>query len=317
MKITNKTRVFVSGGAGVIGTSLVNKLIEKGCEILVGDLKDMPEHWSDKTLYRKGDLNTLTKDEILGFQPEVIFHLAATFERSTESYEFWSENFHHNVSLSYHLMTLLKEIDSVKKIIFASSYLVYDPKLYLSNTKKSVACKLKESDPVLSRNLVGAAKLYHEMELRFLSQFFREKIGIVSARIFRGYGCGSRDVISRWIRSLLRKEAIEVFREENTFDFIFAEDSAEGLVRLAESDKASGVVNLGTGKSRSISEVLAVLKQYFPDMQIISVDTQIPFEASEADMSLFYDYTGWLPTHSIEEGILKIIDYEGRNLKED
>lgn len=206
MKITSENRVFVSGGAGVIGTALVNNLIERGCRVFVGDLKRQPKEWLGKVLYRQGDLNTLTADEVCSFQPDVFFHLAATFERSAESCEFWTENFHHNVALSYHLMTLLKDITSLKKVVYASSYLVYDPSLYLSQTCRNRATKLKESDPVLPRNLVGAAKLYHEMEARFLMQFYGDRFQTVYARIFRGYGCGSRDVISRWVRSLLKNE---------------------------------------------------------------------------------------------------------------
>jgi carbamoyl-phosphate synthase large subunit len=59
-----------------------------------------------------------------------VIHLAATFERSAESYEFWEENFRHNVRLSHHLMSLAKDAPSVKRVVFASSYLIYDPSLY-------------------------------------------------------------------------------------------------------------------------------------------------------------------------------------------
>ena len=74
------------------------------------------------------------------------------------------------------------------------------------------------------------------------------------ARIFRGYGCNSRDVISRWVRALLAGEPINVFRPEGIFDYIYAEDSAEGLIRLAESN-VTGIINLGTGRGRRVQEV--------------------------------------------------------------
>ena len=72
-----KKKVFISGGAGVIGTSLVNLLIrKKNYEIFVGDIKDKPQDFKNKILYRKGDLNFLTEDEIKNFQPEIFIHLA-------------------------------------------------------------------------------------------------------------------------------------------------------------------------------------------------------------------------------------------------
>ena len=195
MKIDKNTIVFVSGGAGVIGKELVKKLLNRNCQIYVGDLKPQPVEWIGKILYRQGDLNSLSKDEILSFQPDLFFHLAATFERSTESYEFWDENFHNNILLSHHLMTLLKDLQSLKKVIFASSYLIYNPDLYLSDMYTGKIYKLKETDQVLPRNLTGMAKIAHEIELRFLNNFKNKQFKFVSARIFRGYGKGSKDVI--------------------------------------------------------------------------------------------------------------------------
>ena len=62
--------------------------------------------------------------------------------------------------------------------------------------------------------------------------------GSVSARIFRVYGRGSRDVVSRWIRSLTQAPdlPLTVFRKEGRFDYVYAGDVAEGLLRLGASD---------------------------------------------------------------------------------
>ncbi len=104
------TRVFVSGGAGVIGLEMVAKLVERGAEVLVGDLQPRPDSFPRQVRYRRGDLNTLTLGELEAFGPEVFIHLAATFERSAETYEFWDENFWHNTRLSHHLMTLIRQL---------------------------------------------------------------------------------------------------------------------------------------------------------------------------------------------------------------
>lgn len=132
----------------------------------------------------------------------------------------------------------------------------------------------------------------------------------MSARIFRVYGRGSRDVISRWVRAGLKDEPIEVYGRNNRFDYIFADDVAEGLIRLAESEAAQGVINLGSGVARSIADVVAILQIELPGLQVQDRRSDDMVEASCADMTLFQQITGWLPNTSLEEGIKQIIAYE-------
>ena len=302
-------KVFVSGGAGVIGNSLVEKLLNAGARIFVGDLKPRPGNWPPDIRYRQGDLLHVTQSELWDFKPECFFHLAAAFERSTETYDFWEENDHHNVRLSHHLMTHLRDCPSLRKVVFASSYLVYDSELYSSDEPAERAVRLKESDRILPRNICGAAKLLHEMELRFLTSFSETNFEAVSARIFRSYGKTSRDVISRWIRMLLRGESIEVFKEEGLFDYISADEAAEGLLRLS-APGMKGVVNLGNGNARRVREVIELLRSHFPEMRKRDSGSDIPYEASQADMTRCRQLTGWVPERQIEDVIPELIDFE-------
>jgi nucleoside-diphosphate-sugar epimerase len=208
--------------------------------------------------------------------------------------------------LSHLLLRALAPSPSLKVFIFASSYLIYDPKLYLNVLEPHC---LTETDPIAPRNLVGLAKYFTERELDFLWKI-EGKFRIVSARIFRVYGRGSRDVISRWVRAGLQKEPIEVWGRRNRFDYIFADDVAQGLMQLAESETAQGVINLGSGVARSIDDVVTILRTELDDLQVQDRRSDDPIEASCADMSLFQQVTGWLPGTSIEEGIKQIIAYE-------
>ncbi len=303
-------KVFVSGGNGVIGNALVNMLHQHGAIIYVGDLKPRPSDWPKNIIYRQGDLNYITKEELDNFAPEYFFHLAATFERSTETYEFWQENYRHNIHLSNYLMSLLKDSEYLKKVIFASSYLIYDPKLYSFTEPSKKAYRLKETDPIYPRNLTGVAKLNHEIELRFLEEFKHEKYHTVSARIYRSYGKNSRDIISRWVRSLMNGEVLIVFKKEGLFDYIFADDVAEGLIRISDNPTAKGIYNLGNDNARRVEEVLAVLKSHFPDMEYTEEESNINYEASQANMDYFFETFGWKPQQQIETVIPKIIAYE-------
>jgi carbamoyl-phosphate synthase large subunit len=303
-------RIFISGGNGVIGRELVKALVNNEAIVLAGDLKSNTSELPSNIIYRQGDLNYFTKEEFLNFNPEIFIHLAATFERTIESYDFWEENFWHNCRLSNHLMSIAKNSSVLKKVIFASSYLIYDSCLYQFSTPQKKPRILKESDPIYPRNLIGAAKLFHEIELKFLNDFKSEQFKCIIARIYRGYGKGSKDVISRWIRSCLNNEEITVFKKEGIFDYIYAEDTAQGLMRLASDDNVRGIYNLGTGESRSVDDVLTVLKKYFPNLKNKFIESDILYEASQADMNRFKEELHWIPQYNLESAIPIIINYE-------
>lgn len=302
-------RVFVSGGAGVIGDTLVRALHREGALVLVGDLKPRPADWPGDILYRQGDLNTLQAWEMEAFGPTLFFHLAATFERSVESFEFWDENFRHNVRLSHHLIGLLRESPTLRRAVFASSYLVYDPQTYIFNRPADAPVTLSEDHRLRPRNLCGGAKLIHELELDFLAHFAQTRFSAASARIFRSYGRGSRDVISRWVRACLSGEPIEVYNPEGMFDYVYADDVAEGLIRLGLSGSAA-TVNLGRGRARRVAEVVAALRQHFPAMEVRTGQGEARFEASQADMAGFARLLGWAPATELEDAIPRIIAHE-------
>ncbi len=306
----------MSGGAGVIGSELIPMLHTAAAEVMVGDLKPRPETWPSVIRYRQGDLNTMSFQELQAFSPEVFIHLAATFERSEETYGFWEDNFSHNVRLSHHLMSIHKRLESLRRVLFSSSYLIYDPKLYSFAEPQLAARRLQEEDPILPRNLTGMAKLAHEIELRFLEGFCRDDFSTVIARIYRGYGRGSHCVISRWIRALLRGESIDVYRPEGLFDYIYAGETARGLIKLVEHSSITGVINLGSDRARRVSEVVEILRQHFPDMRATTMSSDIPFEASQANMDAFSAATGWRPERHLEDAIPLIIEHERRRLHE-
>lgn len=302
-------RVFVSGGAGVIGRELIPIITRAGAEVMVGDLEHRPDEWDPSVRYRQGDLNHITQREVADFAPDIFIHLAASFERSVETPGFWNEGHSNNIALSHHLMDVMARVSSLRRVVFASSYLIYDSNLYTAATPQSRPTVLDELAHVRPRNLCGSAKQHHELELEFLSDCPEYNFSHVSARIFRSYGRGSRDVISRWVRSLLAEEPIDVYGDAGCFDYVYARDVARGLVALGGSE-AHGVVNLGTGKPRRVSEVLDVLRQHFPNMATRNQPTNGLFEAASASTAKLLEATGWSPQTSIEGGIAEIIDHE-------
>ena len=207
-------------------------------------------------------------------------------------------------------MSIAKDLPTLERVVFASSYLIYDPVLYRFPRPQESPIRLSETSVIAPRNLTGSAKLSHEIELEFLNKFKGSSFSYLSTRIFRGYGRGSRDVISRWIRSLLNGDEIYVYGQESIFDYIYATDSARGIFCLMSRLDLQGIINLGTGYGRRVQDVLNVLQTHFPTMQVKNEASDDLYESSVADLSLIRSKIAWEPKYTLENAIPEIIDYE-------
>ncbi|MDP2676865.1 MAG: NAD(P)-dependent oxidoreductase [bacterium] len=311
MNLKNK-KIIVTGGAGVIGRELVPRLVGAGAVVRCIDIAPKPKEFEGLDIeYSQRDLSYANTIDFLKFDPEIIFHLAAVFERTKEEIGFWDLNFQNEVMLNHNVFTAARECKNLKKFVFASSYLIYDFSQYLFPRAQKNAFPLREDIGMNPRNLCGATKLYAEKELEYLSRFEElYKFKVVSARIFRVYGRGSGDVISRWVRAGLGGEkSIEVFMEENRFDYIYAGDVADALLGLSKKDNAKGIVNIGTGKPASIKDVVNTLKGFIPSLAVKKSSEKGLFEASVADTKKLRSYVSWKPL-DIKKGVKLVIAYE-------
>lgn len=297
-------QVLVTGGAGIIGQELIRKLLAEGAHVRIVDFREKPKGFEDVE-YLQMDLSLPESQFMFRYDPEYVFHLAADFERSEEKLEFWGPNFRNNILASHYTLQQVMNAPSLKKIIFASSYLIYDKNLYNDPKKETY---LKENDRIDPRNLCGIAKLQTERDIEFFHEQKGGKFDYASARIYRVYGRGSRDVISRWVRAGLKGEKITLFSKNNKFDYIFAEDVAEGLIRICKSTEAKGVINLGTGKLTNVETLVAILKEFFPNLQVEEIDKTIYPESSAADITRLRELVGWTPPTTLKEGIGKLIE---------
>jgi len=309
-------RVLVTGGAGVIARELLDRLSAAGASVLSVDrlpLRTAPpgvEHLV-------ADLAFADLEPIARFRPRHVFHLAATFERSVESQDFWAQNWSDNVVVTHRLAELAGQIGGIEAFVFASSYLVYDPAQYSTAAVPTSAVALTEESRLGSRNLCGAAKLYGEAELRFVREVGAAGFRATFARIFRVYGRGSRDVVSRWVRAALDGEAIDVYHAENRFDYIFSGDVAEGLVRMATSPRGSGVINLGSGSARPVAAVIdAIERASGTRLDARHEEVDEPFEASCADVDRLRATLDWVPPTSLESGVEWLVEFERARRRE-
>lgn len=306
----SRKRVLVTGGSGIIGKELLKMLIEDEAIVMNADREPLPANGFEGIHSIEIDLAKDDLNELIDFKPEVIFHLAAEFERSTESPEFWQVNWQNNLILSHRIVDISKDMSQCDVFIFASSYLVYDPYLYLTQNCRDKATCLKESDPINPRNICGSAKYYTEKEIEFVQHYYNQSMRTVCARIYRVYGLDSKEIINRWVESILSGNKLNVYNRENLFDYVFSRDVAEGLKRFSCSTDANGPINLSSGKARSIESVLEILTTYLPETRAHIIDHGVSdaFEASCADLTKLKSVTKWTPTITLEEGIKIIVE---------
>ena len=111
--------------------------------VRVENLRPRPQPFATEARYRKGGLNDLCDEEIQIFDRHVIIHLAATFQRSAETSEFWDENYQHNIVLGPYVTSPVRKLASLRRVVFASSYLIYSPDVYYRGELAADAVSLK------------------------------------------------------------------------------------------------------------------------------------------------------------------------------
>lgn len=283
-------KILVTGSAGRIGKCLVGLLGEH--ELMLVD---------KKTGF---DLSKEAMNPILEFSPEIIFHLAASFERTDETAQFLGINYHDNMQASLRLNQAIAKMRELKKVVFASSYLVYSPDLYMYKTWEMPSkFGLSENQVTEARNLCGAAKLYEESELNFIQRNIHKDMKLVHARIFRVYGENGQEFVSRCAEWKKMGMPVDLWKPENSFDYVHFQDVAEGLVHLAFSD-ANGVYNVGSGESHSIQEVVDAIG--CKTRQVEAPDGEL-YENSCADITKIIE-SGWKPKISFKTGIERVLN---------
>ena len=148
--------------------------------------------------------------------------------------------------------------------MFASSYLIYDPALYNFAEVPAQPRSLRETDPILPRNLTGMAKLAHEIELRFLDTF-RASSSARSPRASTGATAATGATSPRagcgccWPARKSRCMAPSRFSTTSTPPI-----RPRACCAWPPPKAVTGIINLGTGQARRVADVVDVLRQNFP-----------------------------------------------------
>jgi len=256
------TRCLVTGGAGFIGSTIVDQLLDAGAaEIVVLD-NFVRGTWSNLAPARdrggvnviKGDICDAALVDELTEGIDFIFHQAAL--RITRCAEAPREAV--DVLINGTLNLLESAVHhKVKKVVAASSASVYGDPSYLP---------MDESHPFNNRTIYGAGKIACEQMLR--AYYTMYGLNYVAFRYFNVYGPRMdiagvyTEVLIRWLDALEATQPPLIFGDgTQSMDFVFVGDVARANVLAAQSNVTDEVFNVGTGVQTSLSELCNLLLQ--------------------------------------------------------
>lgn len=311
----NKTKCLVTGGAGFIGSHLVDRLLELGYEVIVIDdfssgKKENLEHHKNNSNLKIFTKSICDKDiGVLFKDVSVVFHVAA-IPRVQFSIEFPKKTNEANINGTLNILEIAEKA-GVKRFVYSASSSAYgnQEKLPLIETMNP-----NPMSPYALQKLVGEyyCKLYNLL-------FGMETI---SLRYFNVYGPrqdpsgGYACLIPKSINLVLQEKSPQIYGDgEQTRDFTYVEDVVEAniLAATTKDEKAFGdVFNIGNGNNISVNCVVKTITgnknikpQYFPPV-IEPKDTLADTAKARAILK-------WNPNFTFENGIKETIAWFKKN----
>ncbi|RLG83915.1 MAG: UDP-glucose 4-epimerase [Thermoprotei archaeon] len=303
--------VFVTGGAGFIGSWTVEKLISKGYRVVVldnlsyGSIDNLSKVLND-IIFINGDIrdNELLEKLFKEYRFYGVIHLAALIsvdEVSQKPYKGYSIN----VYGTFNLLEMSRKYD-VKRFVYASSAAVYGDPQFLP---------INEDHPLRPKSLYGATKLAGEALVNSYSHNYG--LSTISLRYFNVYGPRMKSgpysgVVYVFIHNIMNNKPLTIYGDGlQTRDFIYVEDVAEANLIALESS-VTGSCNIGSGSNISIKDLAYRILRLMgrEDLEIVYDEPRRgDIRHSLADISKAIKLLGWKPRTSFEEGLKRTIKY--------
>ncbi|KEI92427.1 GDP-mannose 4,6-dehydratase [Clostridium botulinum] len=306
-------KVLVSGGAGFIGSNLVDKLINLGHNVCIIDNLST------------GNINNVNKkaqlyiNDILDpnvskiFEKEkfdIVYHLAAQIDVQKS---ITNPIFDSNVNVCGTINIINNCVNyNVKKIVYSSSAAVYGHPEYLP---------IDEGHGIMPISYYGLSKYTAEEYIRVFSNL--NNLDFTILRYANVYGIrqdpkGEGGVISIFMNSLFKKQPLYIFGDGSALrDYIFVEDIVDANI-AALSSGSKERFNIGTGVYTSVKELAENM------IDIIGLKCNIEHaSARKGDIANSYfniskakNKLNWIPKFSLEDGLKKTIEYYKNNLED-
>jgi len=308
-------KMVVTGGAGFIGSNMVEFLLARGIKVVLVDnfstgREENLEGWirtaGDRAEVVRADVNETARMRAAFQGSRCIFHLAAIPSVATSLTD---PKATHESNISGTLSVLLAARDAgVARVVVASSCAVYGDEPVLPLSEKG---KVRPLSPY------ALSKWACEEYGRLFHRLYR--LETVCLRYFNVFGPRQDPrseyaaVVPRWATRMLRGERPIIYGDgEQTRDFIFVGNILEANWRAAHQPGVAGeIFNIGSGMQTNLNKLIHALDQ------ILGTRTQPIFEAprtgevrhSVADVSKARNLLGYSADVGLEEGLRRVLDW--------
>jgi len=320
LKLEN-ARVVITGGLGLIGSTLAARLVEKGCDILLidslnenfgGNLCNI-EPIRERVQVNISDVRDKHALQLLLRDRDVIFNLAGQTSHM-DSMNAPFEDVEINCVAQLSLLEVCRCVNPTARIVYASTRQIYGRPLSLP---------VNESHPLTPVDVNGINKIAAESYHRLYHDVYNMPTTVL--RLTNTYGPHMRIKDARqiflgmWIRRLIENRPFEVWGGQQRRDFTYVEDSADAFIAAAESSATVGKA-LNVGGSDVVT--LAELAQ-------LAIDTygggayevrEFPLDRQKIDIGDYYTddtefrrLTGWHPRTSLSTGLAETVKFYRAN----
>lgn len=308
-------RVVVTGGAGLIGSTLIRRLLERGDDVVCVD-NLITGSWDNISAWvEAGDIEFVRHDVSKPFEIEGsvdrVMHLASP--ASPKDFAELPIQIMKVGGLGSHNTLGLARAKGARFFLASTSEVYGDPlvhpqpETYWGNV-----------NPIGPRGVYDEAKRYAEAMTMAYHRFHGVDVRIV--RIFNTYGPAMRledgRVVSNFLVQALEGRPLTIYGDgSQTRSFCFVEDEVEGILRLLDSDHV-GPMNIGNPNEFTMLELAEVVKE------VVNADLDIVFEPlpvddpaqRKPDITLARSILGWEPTIELREGLTRTAEVFARRL---
>ena len=297
-------KYLVTGGAGFLGSNLVDELVKSGDEVIViddfstGRFENLALHKDSKNVtIIKADLSGCEEIKPYFENVDIVFHLAALAD-IVPSIVTPMKYYNSNVTGTARVVEVSR-LAGVRKLVYAASSSCYGiPDVYPTPE----TAEIRPQYPYALTKYLGEQIVLHWGKVY--------KLPVISLRLFNLYGLRSRTsgtygaVLGIFLAQKLAGKPFTVVGGGNQKrDFVYASDVVDAFIKAAASDIKNEVFNVGSGEPHDINTLVSLLGG---EVVYIPKRPGEP-ECTWADITKIKHMLGWQPRISFEEGIKKIL----------